>query len=631
MDILLSDLGVRIGNNNHLSSIGRTSVLLEWAEDGTILYRMLLDMGLKSDYIKDDRNRKRILDLTNISRIENIMQDKVLGFDNGIQCMALSHCHQDHAGGYPWFFQMCKNKKIRPPSLYMTRMTRSQFIPFQNELYDLFEEPAKGTVYDWDKSIINEIVGRDMTISKDYNTPIIIEPRPPDFDIKLTFKNAGHIVGSTMTELETVKYGDSIGEILFTGDICFRDGSFLVDHANMGDIKKHYKAIIFEGTYMHHGFFEYKKEYEKYAKLKRNDLKRLLKKYVEDTLGKGGNLILLVYAMDRSANILSALRELIDAEEGVGIDIDLKNRIFLDTSSGRIITNEYLDAFQKFIMWSGEEEEKEGYLRRGLKNRCNQGFISFLQSADKRYIFEPIRGSEDRLETIERFGDGGCIIIATSATLDGGTALLQNSYMYPNGWGDNLKNLFLIIGKAIPGTTAWYAVNDIKENGCAWLPFLAYGDDGKSYINWGQFCGRLEEFDQFSAHANYTELVGLINGTDAEKYLLTHIGGGYGIDRMRRHINDTFMSGIKPFYRQGVSLEKRKNIEILTATNKIHIRLDPSKDSLPLDGNTKDMLRGKCIRLKGSYNDVVANDVIRYLISEHDKIIKEKIDGNKGG
>lgn len=624
MDILIRDLGMKIGDNNRISSIGRTSILLEWLEEGTVLYRILLDMGLKSDYIKDDKNRKRKLDLTNISRIENIMQDNVQGFDNGIQCMILSHCHQDHAGGYPWFFQMCKNKKIRIPSLYMTRMTRSQFIPFQSELYDLFEEPAKGTDYHWDKTIINEIVSKDTTISKDYNTIVNIEPRPPDFDIGLRFINAGHIVGSAMTELNTIKYGDSIGKILYTGDICFRDGGFLVNHAVMNDIKEHYKAIVFEGTYMQHGFFEYKKDFEKYAKLKRQELKIILKRIVEDILGNGGNLILLVYTIDRAANILSALRELIDADEGVGIDIDLKNRIFLDTTSGRRITNEYLDAFEKFTRWSGEEEDKEGYFKKQLMNRCRQGFVSFLQSADKRYIYEPIRGPEDRFEIIEKYREnGGCIIVATSATLEGGTALLENSYMHANGWSGGLKDLFLIVGKAIPGTTAYFAMKSIEENGCAWLPFLEHGDDGKSHTRWGQFCGRLEELDQFSAHENYSGLVSLVNGTDAEKYLLTHIGGGYGIDKMRRHLSDTFMSGVKPFYRQGANLDKRKDIDILSGTDKIHVRLDPCKDNIVLNVNAANNLRGLCLKLKGSYNQVVKNDVINFLISEYYK--------NKGG
>ena len=206
MRIRINDLGARIGADGKLHSIGCTSILLEWMEGSAVLYRMLLDCGMKSKY----ENGETVLDTTNLERIKNVFEDKVQGFESGVQAMALSHCHEDHMGGYPWFYSHCKNKdyidregnkkKGIPvngvPLLYMTSSTWNQFLVFQDDLYDIFAKNAIGSGYEWDKGIINEIgiYKRD----KLYHSEQDVYPKPLDFDIKIRFLPAGHIVFSAM-------------------------------------------------------------------------------------------------------------------------------------------------------------------------------------------------------------------------------------------------------------------------------------------------------------------------------------------------------------------------------------------------------------------------------------------------
>lgn len=622
MNVKINDFGAKIGNDNKLHSIGQTSVLLEWTEENNILYRILLDCGLKSTL---DENYDPKLDITNISRIRDIIDDKVLGFESGIQTCIASHCHEDHVGGFPWIYQYCKNKGIPKnaiPRLYMTSGTWKQFVPFQHELYDIFMEPAKGTGFEWDKGIINEI--GVYKIDKDYNSVTDIIPRPPDFDIKIKFIPAGHIVGSTMIEIDTIKQGLLLGKILFTGDVCFRDGGFLVDPINQSIIKDSYKAVIMEGTYIWNRPDEFKK-------LRRPQLMEILKQKIIETMSKGGNIIFLVYGVDRTANVMVALREIIE-ENKTGIDF--KGKVFLDTKIGGILTDQYRREFETFVKFEGPIEEYS-YFRKDLIDRYNNGLgPSMMQlQKDKSTIYEYIQNTDHRNYIVEKFRNGSCITVATSATLQGGTALIRGSYMHPYGWGDNKNNLFLIVGSAIPGIMAKIALNQYRQTEKV-SPGDGYADIVYSYYEiidgeykWFKeklrFTSRLDDLGEFSAHANTDELVAFKQRINAEKFIVTHIGGRSGNAiapvKIQTYINDIFMSGLSNYYKQGMKLPIRGDIAILDGKNIVNISLEPDRKTIALDNITYNMLRIKCIKDKGDFGHTIACDVLRRLISEDTK------------
>lgn len=619
MQIRINDLGCKVGDNNRLYSIGCTSILIEWMEQGKPLYRMLLDCGLKNTI----DNFERKLDITNLSRIKNTMENKVPGFESGIQALALSHCHEDHVGGYPWFYQHCKDKgfpRNAIPKLYTTSMTWKQFVPFQHELYDIFEEPARNSEFYWDKGIINEIGSYIFT--RDYYSDINVDPKPLDFEIKLRFIPAGHIVGSAMTEIDTIKQGESLGKILYTGDVCFRDGGFLVDPINQQIITDSYKAVIMEGTYIRNRpepTEEAKKEGKPYKKLRRPQLMQILKEKIVNTMKIGGNVVLLTYGIDRTANVMVALREIID--EGIGID--LKSKIFLDTKIGSIITGQYKVEFESFIKFENPTDAYS-YFRKELISRYNNGMgPSMLQTQkDKRDIYEYISGGDTRKDVIGKYRNGSCIVIATSATLEGGTALINGSYMHPDGWGSDNRHLFLIVGGAIPGIMASRALRQYNDEGKAEIMYRNYTDEAgerKWYNEKLIFSSKLEDLGEFSAHANHDELVAFKQRVNSEKFIITHIGGSNSPQSTQIYVNDIFMSGVGKYYKQGINLPIRGDIAILDGNNAVLINLNPDRKTLTLDNDTYNMLRIKCIKDKGDYGNVIACDVIRRLITEDDK------------
>lgn len=625
MYVRINDLGAKVGEDGKLHSIGQTSILLEWMEENVVLYRMMLDCGLKS---KIDAGYNVKLNTTNLERIRNVMDDKVPGYESGIQALAASHCHEDHVGGYPWFYEYCKKKGIPVngiPNLYMTSSTWKQFVPFQEDLYDLFVEPAKGSGFEWNKGIINEIA--IYRIDKKYYTEQDVSPKPLDFDIRLRFLPAGHIVGSSMIEIDTIKQGISLGKILFTGDTCFREGGFLVDPINVQVIKDAYKAVIMEGTYIWNRPDEYKK-------LRCPELREILKGKIVDTITKGGNVVLLVYGVDRTANILVAVREIID-ENKTGLDF--KGKVFLDTKIGGNITRGYKYDFESFIRFDFSNEE-QSYFKKTLVNRYNNGLgPSMLQLADKTDMFTYIQNSEHRAEIVEKHRDGGCIVAATSATLQGGTAVIRGSYMHPEGWGSDKKNLFIIVGGAIPGVMAKRALNQYRETekqspGNGWCD-IAYSyyekiDEGyKWYTEKLRFSSRLDDLSEFSAHANVDELLSFKQNVNSEKFIVTHIGGHMGNatspDRAQTYINDTFMSGLSRLRKKGANLPLRGDIVILDGRNKAIVELEPDRKTLVMNTETYNALRIKCIKDKGDFGHTIACNVIMRLITEDDQRLAE--------
>lgn len=629
MNIRINDVGCKIGENNRLYSIGATSILLEWMEGDTILYRMLLDMGLKSTINEKnvDNDKYRILDITNVSRIRDIMEDKVPGYNCGIQALAVTHCHEDHVGGYPWFYTYCKNKGIPEPrpKLYQTIMTWRQFLPFQDDLYEIFEEPAQESEYHWEKGIINEISA--YVVPTDYWTWNIVSPKPQDFEIRLRFIPAGHIVGSAMIEIDTLKDGISLGKILFTGDVCFRDGGFLVDPINQQIITDTYKAVIMEGTYLRNRFAPDEEKRLKgipTQKENRAVIRENLKKRIIDTLGKGGNLILLIYGIDRTANVLVAIREIID--EGK-LGLDLNGKVFLDTKIGGKIVDTYKKNFESFVRNTSPEDYR--YFRKELVNRHNDGLgPSMLQrSSDQAVIYEYVSGMTHRSQVIEKFQNGGCIVVATSATLEGGTALIAGSYMHPNGWGSDPKNLFLIVGGAIPGISASRAIRDYRKQGFAEIWYSNYIIEEGGKYKWFKeklmFSSRLDTLDEFSAHANPEELRDFKRRVSAEKYIVTHIGGNFSPETTQSYVNDIFMAEMARCYLKGYKIPLRGEVAILDGEHKIIVELKPDEKTLKMDPITYGLLLVKVTKEKGYYGSTTACDVIKRLITEDDQKISK--------
>jgi Cft2 family RNA processing exonuclease len=493
--------------------VGATSILLELYEEERLLYRILLDAGLRSEY---DYDRMRsTLWTTPLKEIKRCLLDRVEGYENGIQSILVSHVHEDHAGALPWIYSFCKRKGLRPPIFYMSDLSKDQFDVFQQLLYEIFQEPAKnaGEEWMWEKGEVGEIPIK----SCGFNTVTSLDDAPEGYEINFRFRPSGHIVGAAMIELIFNYRSEHLGSILYTGDFCVRQGSFLVDGLDIREVREQpYSALIFENTYL--GGWSSVKE-------RRREIKKRLAEKISKVLGGGGNVVLLVYGVDRTANVLVALREILEDTKLKSL-IPANTKVYLDTRLGGAITDIYEDALKRFVRYIESGFARE-YFRSDLIKRYDINGLGMMEDGNRETVYEGVLPSR-REEIIRRHEDGGlAIVVATSATLQGGTVFMG----YLQRWGMSPDNLFLIMGSAIPHTPAYYATKGspirIPEWDEDWR--IRKDDAGNPVFQALRMntpdTARLEEFSEISAHATYDELQQLVKNVDAKYYIGTHVGG----------------------------------------------------------------------------------------------------------
>lgn len=108
-----------------------------------------------------------------------------------------------------------------------------------------------------------------------------------------TFRNAGHILGSSFVRLE-ITQGDQTRVILFSGDLGRPDKPILKDPALLNDAD----YVVLESTYGD-------RVHDEPA-----DIADALREVVLDTLDRGGNLLIPAFAIERSQEVLYHLYEL---------------------------------------------------------------------------------------------------------------------------------------------------------------------------------------------------------------------------------------------------------------------------------------------------------------------------------
>lgn len=572
--------------------IGCTSILVELCENYEILYRMLLDAGLSSYY--DYEEGKCYLNTQNLQKIKELLNEKISNYENGIQSIIVTHVHEDHAGALPWIHSYCKRNKIREPLYFMTPLSALQFDIFQQQLYDIFNEAAKNSGYEWtwEKGEAKQIPIKPQS----YYTIARLDNTPEDYIISFRFIPSGHIVGSAMIEIFFSYRKEDLGSILYTGDFCLREGSFLVDPPKLQELREiPYNAVIFENTYLFG---------RRNVKERRKIIKEELVKFISPYLKAGAKVVLLVYGVDRTANVLVCLREIMEDKE-LGKKLPTEN-IYLDTRLGKSTSDIYDENLEKFVKFLETGIASECF-REELVNRYNQQNLKMYQKNDKQDIFEPIFPSM-RKEYIER--DEPCILVATSATLMGGTVFTG----YLQTWRKEEENLFLIMGSAIPNTPAWHALRGRP------LTVEKFEEEGKEkiYFNKPGFA-ELKEFNIISAHANYEELKHFVNSINARIYIATHIGGSqrYSYDTIQNYLEELVF---------GFKYKKGKKAFITDSENAIIIKLKPHYRSILIGSEQWNKLIevGRKMGYKGKFGYNEIKKIIERLINEYYAKLKEQ-------
>ena len=170
------------------AEIGRSSMLLSTNESN-----VLLDCGMNT-YTKDPLSRFPRFDSTGLKLSE-------------IDAVLLTHAHFDHTGFLPMLFKYGYDGPV-----YCTE-------PTSYLMYILYREYIKH--YGSDSHYTDQEFERIFSHLIHLNYNIVTDVAP---DIKVTFYNAGHVIGSSSFHLHV---GNGDHNFVYTGDIKFGKSSYL--------------------------------------------------------------------------------------------------------------------------------------------------------------------------------------------------------------------------------------------------------------------------------------------------------------------------------------------------------------------------------------------------------------------
>ncbi|QCT94755.1 MBL fold metallo-hydrolase [Caminibacter mediatlanticus TB-2] len=251
-----------------------------------------------SAHILDTGKSKILIDCGMFQGVNEHLNYAPLGFDpREIEALIITHGHLDHVGRIPLLYKYGFRGKVfaHPATFDIAKIVLLDSAKLQEEEYQTRYKKAqrrgkekfvKKPLYTRDE--VKKIFKQMNKKYIDYNKKYKITK-----DIKATFKDAGHILGSSFVEIEFENFGIP-KNIVFSGDLGNKNNDIL-PKPQKGKIAD---ALFIESTYgdrNHKSFEESKVEF---------------KKTIVETLLSGGNVIIPTFAIERAQQILCILKEM---------------------------------------------------------------------------------------------------------------------------------------------------------------------------------------------------------------------------------------------------------------------------------------------------------------------------------
>ncbi len=309
---------------------------------------------------------------------------------DSIDAVVITHAHLDHMGLVPALFKYGYDGPI-----YCTTPTRDMASLLQLDYIKVAVGEAKKAPYE-SEHIRSAVL---HTIPLKYGETTDISP-----DVRLTFQNAGHILGSSIAHFHV---GDGLYNIAFTGDIKF-EKSWLFN-ASVNKFPR-LETLVMESTYG--GYHDMQPS--------RQDAANQLKETVKATLSRGGKILIPVFAVGRSQELMLVLEEQMRNHQIPKAPVYLDGMIWEATA----IHTAYPE-----------------YLNSQLRTQIFQmGENPFLADVFKRV---------DSAEMRERIchDPEPCVVLATSGMMNGGPVM-----EYFKNWCDNENSTLVFVGYQGEGT-----------------------------------------------------------------------------------------------------------------------------------------------------------------------------------
>src|SRR3989344_4862682 len=245
---------VRLSFLGGARQVGRSCIFLQTPES-----RILIDVGI--DVTGTDSEQYPALDAPEFDLKQ-------------LDAIVLSHAHMDHAGLVPYLYKMGYTGPV-----YCTTPTRDIMALLQLDMVKIQHGEGKDPLYTSEE--VKQMVLH--TIWLDWEEVTDITP-----DVRLTFYNSGHILGSSMTPLNI---GNGLHNIVYTGDLKFARTNLLDAAATQFP---RMETLIIESTYGGRDNIM-KSPYESDA-----NFDELVKRTIE----RGGKVLLPVLGSGRAQEII---------------------------------------------------------------------------------------------------------------------------------------------------------------------------------------------------------------------------------------------------------------------------------------------------------------------------------------
>ncbi|MBU0928150.1 MAG: MBL fold metallo-hydrolase [Spirochaetes bacterium] len=214
-----------------------------------------------------------------------------------IEAVILTHAHFDHCGLLPLLTKRGFNGNIysTPASRDLANliMMDSARIQARDAEYLGKQAAKRGASFDWkpmyDELDAVEATGQFVTVS--YERPIQVSR-----DVKLEFRDAGHILGSATAHVTATGADGRVVRIGFCGDLGRPDKPIIRDPVAMAPVD----YLVVESTYGD-------RRHESTV-----DAEERLAQVVNDTVKRGGKIIIPAFAIERTQELIYHFHMLVD-------------------------------------------------------------------------------------------------------------------------------------------------------------------------------------------------------------------------------------------------------------------------------------------------------------------------------
>jgi KH/beta-lactamase-domain protein len=429
---------VRITTLGCCREVGRAAFILNTAET-----RVLVDCGDKPG-AEDE--------------VPYLQVPEALGAGaQNLDAVVLTHAHLDHSALIPLLFKYGYDGPI-----YCTEPTRDLMGLLTLDYLDVASKEGRTPPYESEQ--VREAIKHCIPL--EYGDVTDIAP-----DLKLTFHNAGHILGSAVSHFHV---GDGLYNVCFSGDIHYEDTRLFNGAVN--DFPR-VEALVMESTYG--GRNDYQTDQE--------DSEEALVDAINEVHDDGGKVLIPAFAVGRSQEIMLVIEEAMRSGKIPEMPVHLDGMIWEATA----IHTTYPE-----------------YLRDDLRDRIfHEDENPFL--ADQ---FNHIDGGEEERQEVV---DGGpAIILSTSGMVTGGPIMSWLRHL-----GSDPDSQLTFVGYQAQGT-----LGRRIQNGWDEIPISDFGNNrsgrgSKLTLEMG-----VQTVDGFSGHADREGLMNFVRDMSPrpEKVLCVH-------------------------------------------------------------------------------------------------------------